>query len=335
MNRLKKKMKKQIQKTPLQMTRRAVQLAFIIFLLFVGWQFYQFYLHFHTLGEEPFVERPAAVEGFLPISALLAFRVWITTWHFDYIHPAGFVLFLFFIASGIFFRKTFCSWMCPVGTISEWMSNLGKKLFKRQFEPPKWLRYILRSIKYLLLIWFVKMVIEMPLVGAIAFMNSDYNKIADVHMLMFFIDVSVLALTVVLVLFVLSLFIKNFWCRFLCPYGALIGLGGLFGVTAITRNEETCIDCKQCTKVCPVAIEVSEKSQVRSPDCSACMHCVEVCPKKDTLYMSSAGFKLNKWIVPTVFFVLFFGTVVIAQLTGNWNTSITYEQYQNLIYFMD
>lgn len=331
-----KRLKRKIKRKPVQFTRSIVQIAFALFLLYIGIKFYQFYQHFASFGAVPFVGRPPAVEGFLPISAFVALKVWLLTWEFDHIHPAGLVLFSFFLASGFLFRKSFCGWMCPVGTVSEWTGKLGNKILKKQFEPPRWLVWILTPLKYLLLIFFAKMVIfNMPVFAAKEFLNSPYNKISDVKMLLFFLQISSLSLTIIFILFILSLFIKNFWCRFLCPYGALIGIGGLFGISRITRNVETCTDCKQCTRACPQGIQIAEKKQVLAPECTACLACVEACPAKETLQMKTVNVPLNKWVLPITFFSLFFLTVLVAKVSGNWKTSITYEEFQQLIYYID
>jgi polyferredoxin len=327
---------RQFKRRPVQYVRMGVQILFSIFLLYVGFRFYQFYSHFASLGIEPYVERPAAVEGFLPISALVALKVWLFTGEFDRIHPAGLLLFTFFIGSGLLFRKTFCSWICPIGTLSEWTARLGKMIFRKNFDLPKWLTWLLISLKYLLLLFFLKMiVIDMPLYFAWDFLQTPYNKVSDVKMLLFFLNLGGFTLKVILVVFILSLLFPNFWCRFLCPYGALIGLGTIFGVTKIKRNEDTCIDCRQCTRVCPQRIRVHEKKTVLTPDCTACMSCVEACPVKDTLNMTVATKNINKWVIPTVFFGLFILMVIIAKLTGNWNTIIPYEEFMDLIPYID
>jgi polyferredoxin len=327
---------RQFKRRPVQYVRMSVQILFSIFLLYVGFRFYQFYNHFATLGIEPYVERPAAVEGFLPISALVALKLWLFTGEFDRIHPAGLLMFTFFVGSGFLFRKTFCSWICPVGTLSEWTARLGKMIFKKNFDMPQWLSWLLISLKYLLLLFFLKMiVIDMPLYFAWDFLQTPYNKVSDVKMLLFFLNVGGVALKVIVVVFILSLFFPNFWCRFLCPYGALIGLGTVFGVTKIKRNEDTCIDCRQCTRVCPQRIKVHEKKAVLTPDCTACMSCIEACPVKDTLNMTVATKKVNKWVIPSVFFGLFILLVIIAKLTGNWNTIITYDEFLELIPYID
>ncbi|CRK81937.1 4Fe-4S binding protein [Neobacillus massiliamazoniensis] len=323
---------KQLKRKPVQITRFMVQAVFLLFLLYVGFRFYQFYQYFETAGKTPFVERPSAVEGFLPISALVALKVWLTSGSFDQIHPAGLVLFTFFVGSGIIFRKSFCGWICPVGTVSEWTGMLGKKIFKKNFEIPRWLVWCLTPLKYLLLLFFIKIiVIDMPTFMAKDFLNEPYNKIADVKMLLFFLNFGGFTLKVILVLFVLSLFFKNFWCRFLCPYGALIGLGSIFRITKVHRNEATCTNCEMCTKACPQRIKVHEKEVVATPDCTACMSCVEACPIKDTLNMTVIHKKVNKWFIPVSFFVLFIVVVSIAKITGHWDTVISFNDWKELI----
>ncbi len=329
---VRKQLRRRMLKNPVQLARNITQLGIAVFLVYIGIQFYQFYLHFATAGETAFVERPAAVEGFLPISALLAFKLWITTGFFDPIHPAGLVLFTFFVASGFIFRRTFCSWFCPVGTVSEWVGNLGKKLFKRNYNPPKWLRWFLYSLKYLILVFFFKVIfIDWAADDAFSFLNTPYNKIADVKMMLFFIDIGKIGFIVIAALIILSLFIKHFWCRFLCPYGALIGLGSLFRLTKITRDETSCIDCQACNRACPNKISVSTQKAVLTPECTACMQCIEACPVNDTLNMTIATKKSNRWLLPLGFFALFFIVVLVAKLTGHWQTNITNEEFEYLI----
>lgn len=329
---MKTKLYRQFKRKPLSIVRPIGQILFLLFIFYVGFRFYQFYNHFASFGTEPYVERPGSVEGFLPISALVALKVWITTGEFDDVHPAGLLLLTFFIGSGFLFRRSFCSWMCPVGTVSEWIGILGNKLFKKNIDLPKWVTWLLYPLKYLLLGFFLKIILfDMPVEAAKDFLMSPYNQISDIKMLQFFLDISQFTLKLLIILFILSIFFKNFWCRFLCPYGALIGLGSILGLTKIHRNEETCIDCKQCTRVCPQRIKVSEKKSVVTPECTACMQCIEACPVKNTLMMKAGPRKVNKWVIPVAFFSLFFIMVFTAKLTGHWNTALTYEDFKALI----
>ncbi|MDP4106119.1 MAG: 4Fe-4S binding protein, partial [Bacillota bacterium] len=75
----------------------------------------------------------------------------------------------------------------------------------------------------------------------------------------------------------------------------------------------------------------STKKAVNSLNCTACMACVEACPIKDTLNMTVANKKVNKWVIPVVFLVLFILVVGIAKITGHWDTVITNSEWKILI----
>ena len=117
-------------------------------------------------------------------------------------------------------------------------------------------------------------------------MNSPYGVIADVKMLNFFRHIGQTGAIVLGVLAVASLLIQNFWCRYLCPYGALLGIASFFSPARIRRNPETCIDCAKCVKACPSALPVDTLVTIKSAECTGCLECVAVCPAKDTLGLS-------------------------------------------------
>ena len=138
-------------------------------------------------------------------------------------------------------KKSFCSWLCPVGPFGI-LGRLGKKLFRRNLLLPRWLDIPLRGLKYLLLGFFVFIIASM---SAAAFRNSSapYGIIADVKMLNFFRNMSGTAGIVIAALVLLSILVQNVWCRYLCPYGALMGLASLLSPLKIRRNAAACIDC--------------------------------------------------------------------------------------------
>ena len=83
------------------------------------------------------------------------------------------------------------------------------------------------------------------------FMHTPYGLIADVKMLNFFREMSQTAAIVLAALVVLSILVENFWCRYLCPYGALMGLVSLLSPLKIRRDPAACIDCGKCAQACP------------------------------------------------------------------------------------
>ena len=99
---------------------------------------------------------------------------------------------------------------------------------------------IARAWKYTLLAFFaVNIVIKMPAeqIGLI-FDKAPYMKVADVMMMKFFLNLSILAIIILSVLFIFSIFNKNYWCRYFCPYGALVGILGWASVFRIVRNKK-------------------------------------------------------------------------------------------------
>ena len=273
---------------PIQKYRLYVQLFFAIIVLWIGVEFYLFTTFLESGGNSTFYERPPGVEAFLPISSMMSLYYFFLSGNIHPAHPAGLVIFIAILAISFVFGKSFCSWVCPIGFISESLGDFGekiqKKLFKKRIQMPKVLDYPLRSLKYLLLGFFVNAIfLSMTAVALKYFLDSPYNIISDVKMYYFFANISQFSLIVIAVLMLLSIVFRNFWCRYLCPYGALLGIFSLLSPLKIKRNKESCIDCNLCAKACPSFIKVDKVSTVISDECSTCMSCVDACPVKNTL----------------------------------------------------
>ncbi|WP_258000436.1 hypothetical protein [Bacillus sp. Marseille-P3661] len=78
-------------------------------------------------------------------------------------------------------------------------------------------------------------------------------------------------------------------------------------------------------------MKVAKLQAVNTPECSACISCIEACPVKGTLNMTIANKKVNKWVIPTSFLLVFFTVFIVAKITGFWNSTIPYEEYKQLI----
>ena len=310
--------------------RMTVQAAFAFLCLFAGYRFYQFYNW--AIGQsETFVSRPPAVEGFLPISALLGLKRFVMTGKWDEIHPAGLTIFVCAIALALLLRKGFCGWICPVGFASNLTARLGKRLGLAH-EPPKWLDFPLIGVKYLLLGFFCYIILwGMDVRSIEAFLYSRYNLVVDARMLLFFLHPSTLTLQVMAVLFIISLIVRNFWCRYVCPYGALLGLGALFSILQVKRDPSLCINCRECERVCPASIRISQNCTIRHAECVGCAECVEACPERGCLVLK-APFKRR---IPLYAFAasvvgLFVLSWLIALHTGHWHTEVPLEDFKRL-----
>lgn len=310
-------------KTPLTPSRfrLAVQAGFTLFCIYAGYRFLGF-VAWASGRSELLVSKPGAVEGFLPISALMGFRQLLTTGQWDPVHPAGLSIFIAILIMAFLFRKGFCAYVCPVGFLSGLLEQAGRRM-GMAIIPNRWIDLPLTGAKYLLLFGFCFAVFSMDLPSLRAFITDPYNMTADARMLQFFLSPSTLSLSVIGLLAVASLVIRNFWCRYLCPYGALLGLFAWFGPTTIMRDATKCVDCGKCTKQCPSGITVQEKSVVRSPECIGCGECVGVCPVEGCLSFSVYGKKRFPWLIvglgatATLLLVWLWATT-----TGHWDSEI-------------
>ncbi|MCX7876897.1 MAG: 4Fe-4S binding protein [Melioribacteraceae bacterium] len=320
----------------IQQLRFTIQILFSILCIWIGVEFSQFIKFLETNGISGSDYRPPGVEGFLPISALMSVYYFFQSGIIHSVHPAGFFIFIAIVGVSLLFRKSFCSWLCPVGFISELVGDFGdkiaKKLFKRRIKIWKYLDYFFRSLKYLLLAFFAFSIFSMSQLALAYFLGGDYNIMADVKMYYFFANISQTALIVIGVLFLLSIIYRNFWCRYLCPYGALLGLLGFLSPTKIKRNTSTCIDCSLCAKACPSFIKVDKVITVNSDECTSCLNCVDVCPVENTLDLKLIGSdkKINKKFVAYGVVLIFIAITGLGMLTGNWQNKIPKELYIEL-----
>jgi polyferredoxin len=330
-----------------QQIRLIVQGLFIVLNVFLCVQFYFFVRFFESGATGSHVSRPAGVDGWLPIAGLMNLRYLFATGHVPAIHPAAMVLFLTFAAISLILKRAFCSWLCPIGTLSEYLWKAGRKLLGRNLVLPRWLDFGLRSIKYLLMAFFVVVIGGMSAAALENFMMQPYGVLADVKMLHFFLHMSSAALVTVAVLALLSVFIKNFWCRYACPYGAVMSLASLGSPVKIRRDEESCVECGKCAKACPQNLPVDRLIQVRSVECTACMECVASCSTQNALQFALPprtspeiaarwqGRVLQPIAAAAILAVLFFGGVGLARVTHHWQTNVSDDAYRELIPYVD
>lgn len=206
------------------------------------------------------------------------------------VRESSFVLMTLVFLLSVFFGPVFCGWVCPLGTVQEWAARLGRKLFKSKrynhFIPVK-LDRVLRYARYGILIWVIHVTATS---ATLVFQDFD-----PYYALFSFWsgEVAPAALLILGLTLGLSLFVERPWCKYACPYGAVLGLTNLFRVFKIRRAESTCRNDGACDIKCPMNIPVSEKKVVRDHQCISCMECTSeaVCPVKGTVVFSTGDVK--------------------------------------------
>jgi polyferredoxin len=324
-----------IQRPYIRKLRYSVQILFLLFTVFIGYRFYTFVLHFEDPAV-PFVQKPPSVEAFLPISGLMSLKYFLFTGSIEPFHPASLILFVAIIAVSLAMKKGFCGWICPVGTLSEWFWKSGQRLFGRNFRAGYIADICLRSIKYMLMALILLLIgVAMSPNMMVLFFISDYYKAVDVRMMNFFTDMSTITFLVLISLVGLSFVYKNFWCRYLCPYGALLGLLSRFSPVKVKRNEENCIHCHSCSENCPSLIDVENKTMVSSAECFCCMTCVSNCPSEGALDLTLKTGKerrtVKPYLYPAILLLIFYIIIILGMITGKWHSQMPYEEYKRII----
>ena len=103
----------------------------------------------------------ASLHAICPFGGVESLYKFATTGDFvQKVHEASFVLMIIVLLTAILFGPVFCGWVCPLGTIQEWVAGIGKKIFKKRrynhFVPVK-IDRVLRYLRYLVLAWVIYM----------------------------------------------------------------------------------------------------------------------------------------------------------------------------------
>lgn len=264
---------------------------------------------------------PAGVDAFCPFGGIeSAFSLIFTGTMLKRIAWSSFTLLFVTILIAVIFRRSFCGLICPLGALQELFGMLGKALFGRRFHVNRTVDRPARYIKYAVFVAFVTLTY---ITGELAIRPYDpwvaYHHLTSPDLLTeFSIGFAVLMLT-----FIGSMFVDRVFCKYACPMGAFLGFINRIGIFRVKRNQDTCIHCMVCDRVCPVEIKVEAVEQVHSSECINCNLCVDACPVQDTLYAGGpkkARIKPKNIVLITV--LLFVAVVSVASFTGGFDWKV-------------
>lgn len=208
------------------------------------------------------------------------------------VHESAVVLGAAVLFLAIFLGPVFCGWVCPMGSIQEFLGKIGKKIFKKKYNTfvPDKLHSVFRYSRYLVLI----------LVLYNTFLSGKllFEQIDPYYALFRFFtgEVAVTAYIILGITLLSSLFVERPFCKYACPYGAFLGLTNKIRIFPIRRKDSTCKHCSACDKACPMNINISGKTVIRDQQCISCLKCTseEICPVPSTVLLSSAKLEESK-----------------------------------------
>jgi polyferredoxin len=311
-------------------SRVFVRGAFLVFFVWICVQLMMFAAW--ARGAGPFVPRPEAVAGILPVGHFTSFFAWVRGGGWDVLLPAGLVIIIASVTLSLLLKRGFCGWICPLGSLWEAGALLGRRVLGgRSLRVPKWLDAAGRGVRYLLAGLILFWLMSVPLAEAISFRELPYMWTADIKILMGF--ATPVFLVAGLLAFVLSMLFGPVWCRYLCPLGGWYSLLGVASPCAVERDADTCISCGKCTKVCHAFVDVEHvRKTVRSPECDGCMDCVRVCPVDGALQAKVMGrVRISPYVWPVLVVGLWLAIYAGAKVTGNWDSRIPNDVFRQVI----
>lgn len=207
--------------------------------------------------------------------------------------------------------RFFCGFVCFFGTLQEMIAFLSKKIFPKKRQLPPQFDHLLKFIKYFIFIFIVVgiWILVLPV-------DSSYNPWGVFGMLVsgnlsaVSAAIPTAGFFILMAILICSIFIERFFCRYLCPLGAIFAIVSSKRAYQIHRQNDTCINCGLCTKRCSMGIDVPQKDTVTSGECINCMQCLTICPR-ESLSASPKGA-----VAGTTAATVIGGMVIVGNITS-------------------
>lgn len=212
--------------------------------------------------------------------------------------------------------RSFCGWICPLGTIQEFLNKLRNILIKQKnhisYKKDRRFRYL----KYVVLIvftfgaWYGGSLLIRPFEPWVVWMHLGELGHA--------VEEFPVGAFLLFALMTGSLFINRPFCRYLCPMGGFLAL--IAKVSPLKLKKINCISCSACNSVCPMGGEPGSADSISSSECIACGECVTACKKEKSPSMTIGKKKISPVMLGAFVIAFLFGVTGLTQAMGIYNS---------------
>jgi len=175
--------------------------------------------------------------------------------------------------------RLFCGWLCAFGAYNDLVYFISKKVFKTRFRVDEKVDSILKYAKYVVLVFIA--IISWTMGSSILESTSPWDAFGQITDMPTVFSSLLIGLILLILITIGAAFIERFFCRYLCPLGAVFSIISKIGIVKINKPKADCGKCRACTMSCSMGLNLYKVDGVRGGDCINCLKCTEVCPRNN------------------------------------------------------
>ncbi|EKQ51895.1 MULTISPECIES: FMN-binding protein [unclassified Clostridium] len=220
------------------------------------------------------------------------------------------IIFIITIVLGRFF----CGWLCTFGAMNDFIYIISKKVFRTKFKVREKVDSILKYLKYVILIFII---VAIWTNGSKSFDSySPWDTFAQVYNISGAMTIHTGGFILLVIIAVGAVFIERFFCRYLCPLGAILVILSKARILKIKKFRDKCGPCRICTNNCSMGIKLYQMNKVSSGECINCFKCIDVCSRKNA-QLNILGENVNPLLPSAITIAAFTGVNALGSIIND------------------
>ncbi|AQS07349.1 4Fe-4S binding protein [Clostridium beijerinckii] len=210
--------------------------------------------------------------------------------------------------------RWFCGWICVFGAYNDLIYFISKKVFKIKFRADEKVDSILKYFKYVVLLFIIAISWTMGI--SILESTSPWDAFGQITDVSTIFSSLLVGLIFLILITIGAAFIERFFCRYLCPLGAIFSIISKIGIVKINKPKADCGKCRACTMNCSMGLPLYRVDCVKGGDCINCLKCTEVCYRNNA-NVNLLGRDLDAKLTGSVAMATFLGVYGLTNFAGN------------------